>query len=178
LETQTGLLIHPISRVQSILKQICFRSDGKNKHMTGSRKSVSGAVLGLLWLAGCGRSPPAPGIPPDQTSSSLILERSSASVSPKARSVSENGSLTTVNSEGAPYPLTSNAYPRKLSCPELYSPMRAPGDQFMVAMANRNRTCAFIDILILLSRASRARSMMTAGRSPSGDGNGVGGGGY
>ncbi len=48
--------------------------------MIGLRKSASGAVLGLVWLAACGGdSPsPAPGTSPDQASSSLTLMLSSA----------------------------------------------------------------------------------------------------
>ncbi len=77
-------------------------------------------------------------------------------MSPKASSVSGNGSLTIVNSDGAPHPLASNSYPHQLGCPELNSPMLALRDQFMVAMANRNKACGLIDILILLTRASKA----------------------
>jgi len=128
--------------------------------MTGLRKSMSGAVLGLLWVAACtgGTSSPAPGTPPDQASSSLTLGRSSAGPRPKAGSVSGNGPLTIINSDGAPQQLASNPDLRPLNCPELNSLIFAPGDQFMAAIANRNRTCAFIDVVILLTRASRERS--------------------
>jgi hypothetical protein len=144
------------------------------------RKSLSGTVLSLLWLAACGggTSSPSPGTPPNQASSNLAVVRSSAGVSPTASAVSGTGSLTIVNSDGASHPLASNAYPHQLDCPELSSPMSAPGDQFRAAIANRNRTCALIDILILLTRASRAHKVMTDGRNPSGDGTGGSGTGY
>jgi hypothetical protein len=148
--------------------------------MIGLRTSVSGAVISLLCLAACGggTSSPAPGAPPDQASSSLSLVRSSTGPSPKAGSVSGNGSPTIVNGDGTPHDLTSNAYPHQLNCPELNSLMVAPGDQFRAAIANQNRTCALIDILILLIRASAPPKVTTAGRSPWGDGNGGGGSGY
>jgi len=148
--------------------------------MTGLIKSVPGAVLGLLWLAACGggTSSPASGTQPNQASSNLALVRRSAGVSPTVSSVSGSGSLTIVNSDGSSHPLASNAYPHQLDCPELTSPTLAPRDQLMVAMANRNKTCAFIDILILLTRASKAQNLMTAGRHHSGDAKGVGGSGY
>lgn len=148
--------------------------------MIGLRTSVSGAVISLLWLAACdgGTSSPAPGASPDQASSSLSLVRSSTDSSPKAGSVSGNGSPTIVNGDGTPHELASNAYPHQLSCPELNSLMLAPGDQFRAAIANQNRTCALIDILILLIRASAPPMVMTAGRSASRAGNGGGGSGY
>ena len=129
--------------------------------MTGLRKSVSAAVLGLLWVAACGggTSSPAPGTPPDQASSSLTPLRSSAGVSPKASSVSGNHLLIIVNRDSAPHQLATIPDLHPLNCPELNSLIYAPGDQFMAAaIANRNGTCEFIDILILLTRASRARS--------------------
>jgi len=128
--------------------------------MTGSRKSVPGAVLGLLWVAACGAgaSSPAPGTLPDQVSSGLTLAPSSAVMRPKAGSVSGNGPLTIVNIDGAHHQLASNPDLQPLSCPELNSLVYAPGNQFMVAIANPNKTCGFIDVLILLTRASRERS--------------------
>ncbi len=128
--------------------------------MTGSRKSVPGAVLGLLWVAACGAgaSSPAPGTLPDQVSSGLTLAPSSAVMRPKASSVSGNGPLTIVKSDGAHHQLASNPDLQPLSCPELNSLVYAPGNQFMVAIANPNKTCGFIDVLILLTRASRERS--------------------
>jgi len=74
--------------------------------MIGLRKSASGAVPGLLWLAGFGggyRSA-APGAPPDQASSSLTITLSSAGVIPKVSSVSGNSSVTLVNSESVQPP--------------------------------------------------------------------------
>ena len=148
--------------------------------MTGLRKSVSGAVLGLLWLPACGggTSSPASGTQPNQASSKLALVRRTAGVSPTVSSFSESGSLTIVNSNGASQPLGSNAYPHELNCPELNGSTLVPRDQFMVAMANRNKACGLIDILILLTRASKAQKVMTAGRHYSGDAKGVGGSGY
>ncbi len=127
--------------------------------MTGLRKSMPGAVLGLLVAAcGAGTSSPAAVTLSDQVSSGLILAPSSAVVRPKASSVSVNGPLTIVNSDAAHHQLASNPDLQPLSCPELNSLVYAPGNQFMVAIANPNKTCGFIDVLILLTRASRERS--------------------
>ncbi len=117
--------------------------------MIGLRKSASGAVLGLVWLAACGGdSPsPAPGTSPDQASSSLTLMLSSAGVSPKASFVSGNSSVTIVNSDNAPHRLASNPDSQQVDCPELNSPTLPPGDGFTATIASRNATCGFIDSL-------------------------------
>jgi len=150
--------------------------------MIGLRKSASGAVLGLLWLAACGGgSPsPAPGIP-GQASSSLTLTLSSEGVSPKASSVSGNSSLTIVNSDSAPHQLASNPDPQQADCPELNGPTLLPGDGFTVTIGSRNATCGFIDSLNPTdSNFQGTITVTTADPGPSGSGGGGGGygGGY
>ncbi len=147
--------------------------------MVGLRKSASGTVMGLLWLAACGSSSPGPGAPPDPASSNLTLTLSSTGVSPRASSVSGNSSISIVNSDSVAHQLASNPDPQQTDCPELNSPMLAPGDQFTATVANRNGTCGFNDSLNPAdSNFQGTITVMTAGPSPSGDGNGGGGGGY
>ena len=148
--------------------------------MIGLRKSVSGAVLGLLWLAACGGySSPAPGTPPDQGSSSLTLTLSNVGVSPKASSVSGNSSVTIVNSDSAPHQLASNPDPQQADCPELNTPTLLPGDGFVVTIASRNATCGFIDSLNPTdSNFQGTITVTTADPAPSGGGGGGNGGGY
>lgn len=113
--------------------------------MIGLRKSASGAVIGLLSLAACGGGSSSGG--PDQASSSLTLTLSSEGVSPKASSVSGNGSVTITNNDGVAHQLTSSPDPQLTDCPELNTPMLAPGDQFTATIANRDGTCGFEDRL-------------------------------
>jgi len=84
---------------------------------------------------------------PDQASSSLTLTLSSAGVSPKTSSVSGNGSVTITNSDSVAHQLTSNPDPQQTDCPELNTPMLAPGDQFTAMISNRDGTCGFEDRL-------------------------------
>ena len=108
--------------------------------MIGLRTSVSGAVISLLWLAGCGYSSPL-----GTTSSTITL--SSTGVSPKASSVSGGSSVNILNDDSVPHQLASNPNPQQTDCPELNSPMLAPRDAFMATIANRDGTCGFNDIL-------------------------------
>ena len=108
--------------------------------MIGLKKSVSGAVLGLLWLAACGYSSPS-----GTTSTTITL--SSTGVSPKASSVSGGSSVSIFNDDSVPHQLASNPDPQQTDCPELNSPMLAPGDVFMATVANRDEMCGFNDIL-------------------------------
>jgi len=133
--------------------------------MTGLRRSISGAVLSLLWLVACSGATSSPALgTPEQASSSIPLVQS-IGLSRQASSHSGNDSLAIVSTD-APHQPASNAYPHQLNCPELNSAMLSPDDQFRAAIANRNRACALIDILILLTRASAPRKAMAAGRSP------------
>jgi hypothetical protein len=70
-------------------------------------------------------------------------------VSPKTSSVSGNGSviITITNSDSVAHQLTSNPDPQLTDCPELNTPMLAPGDQFTAAISNRGGTCGFEDLL-------------------------------
>src|SRR5712692_8059872 len=108
--------------------------------MIGLRKSISGAVIGLLWLAACGGS----------SSSGLAttpLTLSSTGVSPKAASVSGGSLVDIVNSDSVAHQLASNPDPPQADCPELNTPMLAPGDQFTATISNRDGTCGFEDRL-------------------------------
>ncbi len=111
--------------------------------MLGFRKSASGAVLGLLWLAACGGGLPSSA--PDQASPNLTLTLSSAGVTPKQSSVSSNGSVEVINGDSIAHQLASNPDPQQTECPELNGPVLQPGDQFTTIIDNRNGTCAFID---------------------------------
>ena len=73
--------------------------------MIGLKKSVSAAVLVLLWLAACGGG--SSSLAPDQASSSLILTLSNAGVSPKASAVSQDSSITVLNSDSVPHQLVT-----------------------------------------------------------------------
>jgi len=124
---------------------VVFTLKGKEIVMIGLRKSASGAVLGLLWLAACGGGSPSSA--PDQASSALTLTLSSAGVSPKESSVSGNSSITIVNIDSAPHQLASNPDPQQADCPELNSPTLLPGDELIATIASRDGTCGFIDSL-------------------------------
>jgi hypothetical protein len=113
---------------------------GKEIVMIGLRTSVSGAVISLLWLAACGYSSPS-----GTTSTTITL--SSTGVSPKASSVSGGSSVNILNHDSVPHQLASSPNAQQTDCPELNSPMLAPGDAFMAAIANRDGTCGFNDIL-------------------------------
>jgi len=106
--------------------------------MICSRTSVSGVVIGLLLLAACGYNSGA-------TSTTITL--SSTGVSPKASSVSAGSAIKFLNDDSVPHQLASNPNPQQTDCPELNSPMLAPGDAFMATIASRNATCGFIDVL-------------------------------
>ena len=108
--------------------------------MIGLKKSVSGAVLGLLWVAACGGSSPSATTP-------TTITLSSTGVSPKASSVSGGSSVAVVNYDSVPHQLASNPNPQQTDCPELNSPMLAPGDVFTATIANRDEMCGFNDIL-------------------------------
>ena len=111
--------------------------------MIGLKKTASGAVLGLLWLAACGGD--SPSSVPDQASSSLTLTLSSAGVSPKESSVSGGSSVTFVNIDSVPHRLASNPDSQQAECSELNSPTLLPGEEFIATIASRNATCEFID---------------------------------
>jgi hypothetical protein len=108
--------------------------------MIGLRASVSCAVIGLLLLAACGYSSPS-----GTTSTTISL--SSTGVSPKASSVFAGSSVNILNDDRAPHQLASNPNPQQMDCPELNTPMLAPGDAFIATIANRDGTCGFNDIL-------------------------------
>ena len=108
--------------------------------MIGLRTSVLGAVISLLWLAGCGYSSPS-----GTTSTTLTL--SSIGVSPKAASVSGGSSVDIVNNDSVAHQLASNPDPQQVDCPELNTPALASGDQFTVTISNRDGTCKFEDRL-------------------------------
>jgi len=111
--------------------------------MIGLKKTASGAVLGLLWLAACGGDSPSSA--PDQASSSLTLTLSSAGVSPKESSVSGGSSVTFVNIDSVPHQLASNPDSQQAECSELNSPTLLRGEEFIATIASRNATCEFID---------------------------------
>src|SRR5215469_9547004 len=113
--------------------------------MIGLKKTASGAVLGLLWLAACGGGSPSSGT--DQASSTLTITLSSAGVSPKESSVSGGSSVTVVNIDSVPHQLASNRDSQQAECSELNSPTLLPGDEFIATIASRNATCGFIDSL-------------------------------
>jgi hypothetical protein len=123
---------------------LVFARERKEIALIKFRKSASGAVLGLLWLAACGGGSPSSA---DQASSALTLTLSSAGVSPKESSVSGNSSITVVNIDSAPHQLASNPDPQQADCPELNSPTLLPGDEFIATIASRDGTCGFIDSL-------------------------------
>src|SRR6266852_6049551 len=108
--------------------------------MIGLRPSVSVAVVSLLWLAACGYSATS-----GPTSTTITL--SSTGVSPKTSSVSGGSSLNILNDDSVPHQLASKPNPQQTDCPELNSPMLAPGDGFTATIATRNGTCGFSDIL-------------------------------
>jgi hypothetical protein len=108
--------------------------------MIGLSTSVSGAVISLLCLAACGSTSPS-----GTTSTTITL--SSTGVSPKASSVFGGSSVAILNDDNVPHQLASNPNPQQTDCPELNSPMLAPGDAFMPTIANRDGTCGFNDIL-------------------------------
>ncbi len=103
------------------------------------RQSLSGAVI-LLSLAACGYSPPS-------GTASTTITLSSDGVSPKASSVSGGSLVNILNDDSVPHQLGSNPNPQQTDCPELNSPVLAPGDEFMATVANRNGTCGFRDVL-------------------------------
>jgi len=82
---------------------------------------------------------------PGATSTTITL--SSTGVSPKASSVSVGSTIKFLNDDSVPHQLASNPNPQQTDCPELNSPMLAPGDAFMATIASRNATCGFNDIL-------------------------------
>jgi hypothetical protein len=57
-----------------------------------------------------------------------------------------------------PHQLTSNPNPSQVDCPELNTPMLAPGDQFTATVANQNEACGFDDSLNPPIPTSRAPS--------------------
>ncbi len=108
--------------------------------MIGLRASVSCAVTSLLLLAACGYSAPS-----GTTSTTITL--SSTGVSPKASSVSGGSSVNILNDDSVPHQVASNPNPQQTDCPELNTPVLAPGDAFMATIANRDGTCGFNDAL-------------------------------
>ena len=111
--------------------------------MIGLKKSVSGAVLCLLWLAACGGgSSPTP----DSTASGLTLTLSNSGVSPKTSSISGSTSITVLNNDSAVHQLASNPNSQQVDCPELNTAMLS-GDSFTATISDRIGTCAFIDSL-------------------------------
>jgi hypothetical protein len=105
--------------------------------MISLRTSVSGAVISLLCLAGCGSSSPP----------LATITLGSTGVSPKEISVFGGSSINILNDDSVPHQLVSNPNPKQTDCPELNSPMLAPGDAFMATIANRDGTCGFNDVL-------------------------------
>jgi len=108
--------------------------------MISLRTSVSGVVISLLCLAGCDYSSPS-----GTTFTTITLD--STGVSPKASSVLGGSSVNILNDDSVPHQLASNPNPEQTDCPELNSPMLAPGDAFVATIANRDGTCGFNDIL-------------------------------
>jgi hypothetical protein len=113
--------------------------------MISLRTSVSGAVISLLCLAGCGYSSPSGTTFTTMTVTTITL--SSTGVSPKASSVFGGSSVNILNDDSVPHQLASNPIPGQTDCPELNSPMLSPGDAFLASIANRDETCGFNDIL-------------------------------
>ncbi len=108
--------------------------------MIALRTSVFGAVISLLLLGACGYS-----LPSGTTSTTISL--SSTGVSPKASSVFAGSSVNILNDDSVPHQVASNPNPQQTDCPELNSPMLAPGDAFLATIANRDGTCGFNDVL-------------------------------
>jgi len=141
--------------------------------MIGLKKSVSGAVLALLWFAACGGG--SSSLAPDQASSSLILTLSNAGVSPKASAVSEDTSITVLNSDSVPHQLVTNPDSQQVDCSELNTAVLLPGDGFTATIADRIGTCAFIDSLNPTdSRFQGTITVTNSNSGPSGDANGGG----
>jgi hypothetical protein len=108
--------------------------------MISLRTSVSGAVISLLCLAGCGYNSPS-----GTTFTTITL--SSTGVSPKTSSVFGGSLVNILNDDIVPHQIVSNPNPEQTDCPELNSPALAPGDAFVATIANRDETCGFNDIL-------------------------------
>jgi len=109
----------------------------------GLEKKVLGALVSLLLLGACGGG--SSGNSAVQAPAALTLTLTSAGVSPKDGSVLSSGSITILNQDSAPHQLTSNPNPSQVDCPELNTPMLAPGDQFTATVANQNEACGFND---------------------------------
>ena len=138
--------------------------------MIALKRTVLGAVLALLSLAACsGGDSSSP--TPDQASSSLILTLSNAGVSPKASAVSENTSITVVNSDSGPHQLVSNPDSQQVDCSELNTAVLLPGDTFTATIADGIGTCAFIDSLNPTDSRFQGTITVTSNSGPSGDGN-------
>jgi len=138
--------------------------------MIGLKQTVSGAILALLWLAACGggaSSSPTP----DQASSSLILTLSNAGVSPKASAVSQETSITVLNSDSVPHQLVSIPDSQQVDCSELNTAVLLPGDGFTATIADQTGTCAFIDNLNPTDSRFQGTITVTSNSGPSGDGN-------
>ena len=141
--------------------------------MIGLKRSVSRAVLALLWLAACGGG--SSSLTPDQTSLSFTLTLSNTGISPKASAVSENTSITVLNSDIVPHQLVSNPDSQQVDCSELNTSVLLPGDAFTATIVDRVGTCAFIDSLNPTdSRFQATITVTTSNSDPSGDANGGG----
>ncbi len=138
--------------------------------MIGLEKRILAALFSLLSLAACGGG--SSGSPAVQVPSVLTLTLSSEGVSPKDGSVLSSGSITIVNQDSAPHQLISNPNPSQVDCPELNTPMLAPGDQFTTTVANQNEACGFDDSL------NPTDSNFQGTISVTGMGGSPGGGGY
>ena len=144
--------------------------------MVTLRNCVTSTLVSSLWLAACGgySSSSPSGAGPVQTPSSITLVLSTAGVSPKHGSVRAAGSVTIVNQDSVAHQLTSSRSDQQMDCPELNTPILAPGDQFMATAANQNEACGFADNLHPAdSNFQGTLSVVSSGTMPT-DGNGGG----
>ena len=138
--------------------------------MIGLKKSVSGAVLCLLWLAACdGGSSSAS----DPTATGLTLTLSNSGVSPQTSFVFGSSLITVLNNDNAVHQLASNPNPQQVDCPELNTPVLSPGDSFIATISDQIGTCGFIDSLNPTDSSFQGTITVTTSNSgPSGNANG------
>src|SRR5712692_7900904 len=82
-----------------------------------------------------------------QVPRTLALTLTSAGVDPRTSSIQPGGTLTVTNNDAVGHEFASNPHPQHIDCPELNSPLLAPGASFTATIANRSQVCGFHDHL-------------------------------